>query len=172
MLRKCFLFVVLTFIIAIPVTDTHATDAGINAGVLMPASKFNHFTNTGYTLGTESRLHVSENLYYGLAINFGAADGSNGVDFWEVDLCPFIDWYIFRRNDFGFFTRGGLGLSHWESDGIWWLDDKGTDVITTIGLGCQMYEKIEILASFTKLYAEFDVDYFQVKVGYVFEIDD
>ncbi len=172
MAKKHFIFVILTCFTLTIQTVTYATDLGINAGALLPVSKFNHVAETGFSLGTDIKLDVYENFYYGLALNFGSADENNGVEFWEIDLYPFIDWFFFHKNNYNVFFRGGIGLSHWESDGIWWLDDQGNGITTTFGLGCKTPGNFEILASFTKLYADFDVDYFLIRLGYNFDIGD
>ncbi|MBC2716421.1 MAG: hypothetical protein HF978_14040 [Desulfobacteraceae bacterium] len=172
MAKKYFLLIILSCFIGLTQTDTHATDLGINAGVLLPADKFNHAADTGFGIGSQIKLHVFEDFYYGLAVNYGSAKGNNGVDFWEVDLYPFVDWIFFRPKKTDVFVRGGIGLSHWESDGIWWLDDEGNGVAVTFGMGCKTAKNLEVTACFTKLYADFDVDYFTIKLGYNFYIGD
>jgi hypothetical protein len=173
MMIKKFLFLVLFVCFSvIPLSIAQASDIGINAGVLLPSNKFNNHADTGFTLGTDIKLDVYETFHYGLALNYKSADGNNGVDFWEVDLYPFVDWIFFRKNNYDIFARAGIGLSHWESDGIWWLDGQGNGVTTTFGLGCKTAQNFEILASFTKLYADFDVDYFLIRLGYNFDLKD
>jgi hypothetical protein len=168
--KKFLLFVILTCAAALSAADTHATNLGINAGVLLPSNKFNNFADTGFTLGTDIKLDVYETLHYGLALNYNSANGNNGVDFWEIDLYPFFDWILFRKNNYDIFTRAGIGLSYWESDGIWWLDDRGYGVTVTLGLGCKIARNFDIFASFTNLYADFDVNYFLIRLGYNFDL--
>ncbi len=172
MAKKFLLFAILTCLTALSGADTHATNLGINAGVLLPSGKFNNHADTGFTLGTDIKLDVYETLHYGLALNYKSADGNNGVDFWQIDLYPFVDWVLFRNNNYDIFTRAGIGLSHWESNGIWWLDDRGYDVTVTFGLGCKTARNFEIFACFTNLYADFDVDYYHIRLGYHFDIED
>ncbi len=172
MAKKFLLFTILTCVTALSGADTHATNLGINAGVLLPADKFNDHADTGFSIGTDIKLDVYETFHYGLALNYKSAEGNNGVDFWEVDLYPFVDWIFFRKNNYDVFARAGIGLSHWESDGIWWLGDQGNDVTTTFGLGCKTAQNFEVLASYTKLYADFDVDYFLIRLGYNFDLTD
>lgn len=166
------LFLVLMFICfsAAPITAAHATDIGLSAGALFPMSNFEDAADTGYSLGYHIKMNVYEAFNYGLAVNYGNASGDFGVEFQEIDIYPFIDWIFYRNKQFYGFTRGGIGLFHWESDKIWFLDDQGNGIVTTLGVGCNIMGKVELLANVTKLYADFDVDCFLVRLGYNFDI--
>ncbi len=170
MAKKFFLFFFIACFFAFPLTGAHATDIGLSAGALLPYSQFQDVADTGFSLGYHAKTDVQEVFRYGMAVNYGSATGNRGVDFWEIDLYPFIDWVFLRTEHVDFFTRGGIGLFHWESDNIWWLDGSGFGMTTTFGAGCTITKNVEVLASVNKLYASFNVDYFLIRVGYNFDI--
>jgi hypothetical protein len=153
-------------------TDSGTTDLGFSAGALFPYRQFKDLADIGFSAGYHVKVNVYKAFNYGLAVNYGTAQGNNRVDFWAVDIYPFIDWIFFRTKHADFFTRGGIGLFHWESDNIWWLDSEGNGIVTTFGAGCNLYDNFEILANITKYYADFDVDCFLVRLGYSFDLGD
>ena len=172
MAKKYFLFFFLMYFIAVPPTYTHAADLGLSAGALFPFSNFEDFADPGFVVGYHVKMNVYEAFNYGLAVNYGNAKGDNGVDFQEIDIYPFIDWIFYRGKNIYFFTRGGIGLFHWESDNIWWLDSEGNGIISTFGAGCRINKKFEVLANITKLYADLNIDCFIIRMGYNFDIGD
>lgn len=172
-MAKKFLFLLFfTCFSAVPFSAARATDLGFCAGALFPYSQFQDLADTGFSVGYHAKVHAYEVFNYGMAINYGNVKGDYGVEFQEIDIYPFIDWMFYRRETVDFFTRGGIGLFHWESDGIWWLGSQGNGMITTFGVGCKTKSNFELTASITKLYADFDVDYFTVRLGYNFTIED
>lgn len=60
MAKKYLLFVILTCFAVIQTSYTNATDLGINAGVLLPAGKFDDRADIGYTIGKDIKLDVYE----------------------------------------------------------------------------------------------------------------
>jgi len=159
-------------ITASPAATSFAADLGFSAGALLPISNFEDAADPGFGVGYHVKMNVYEAFNYGMALNYGNAEGDGGVDFQEIDLYPFIDWIFYRGKHVYFFTRGGIGLFHWESDGIWYLDEEGNGIVTTFGVGCNITRRFELLANITKLYADFDVDYVLVRLGYNFDIGD
>lgn len=170
MAKKRSLVVLLICFAFAPVIAAHATDLGLSAGALFPISNFEDAANSGFSVGYHVKRNVYQAFNYGFAINYGSAKGDHGVDFQEIDIYPFIDWIFYRNKRFYAFTRGGIGLFHWESDNIWYLDNQGNGMITTLGVGCNIMGRVELLANVTKLYADFDVDCVLVRLGYIFDI--
>lgn len=170
MKQKYFVLILFACLTAFPQAGLCETELGINAGTFLPFADFGNITDSGYCIGSHLRNQVYENSAWGVSLNYGTTKGDHGADYWGIDIYPFLDWFFYRSDKIDMFGRAGIGISHWESKKIWWLDDKDTSVIVSFGIGCVFMDNVELLATVNNIYADFDIQYFTVSLGYNFDI--